>query len=888
MGSDDQIERNRPGIGLRGGAIVAMLLAVTAIFSAVDQTLSPAGLTPPKVAATAAPEPTTPPAERTLVLFVDSLPLAVTADPKLMPNLARFKAEAAWAPSSGCRDQVTVPAVRAAFSGRDHFRIFGFVENFAKGGQAFESIFDQWRAAGRKVLVYSDDSFDQFGAAALTHRAVDAPPQNQSLAAHQYGLFQQALGEFGDGNWDALLFHATFADETSHRVPHGGGRYRWAWSEVDRWIGQAMSVVQPDQNLMIMGDHGHDERGVHVMGLDLHTFVGVRGPRFAKGHELPEQPITSVRYLLSWATGTPLSRGYQGDSLPAALSSQSVVPGSFTRKALTAPARPAGWAVAALVALIGSLFGLWFFGQRRGFGLAGSAAVLVPSVLVLAAAHHAWGLPAAAAVALAALALRLRSDRPAPANDRRFAAAGAALTASMVGYGYVSAAQVLSERLSWSDKFSTVLTPALGVACVVCALLGPKWGSWLCAGAALLLLPTTNYAWGAVSVWGPLLLLVALAHATAAELPRFRDGTRGWSRAESVASVLAVLAVFWIVQQHWVVVGWDFKFRRFDPWFVALAWSGSLGWHTASLVAKFVFLVRWTRSWRLHFISFGGIALLTAYEWGLLPRASLYNVPLIAGLFAAAAVVPRLFAHPDTRRESRHVLLLVASMLAFFFLVRSPVNMHLSLAPAAAALGLSARLVRPLRPDVRRAAHVLLLCLGLIIAGWVGVCWSTTHVEWAFLSEHFGAEQIRSHILLFLPLLALRYALPVFVFRQVVQAELGDTDRQQHDWVWTAYGAKLGAVVAGTLGVGLAIGTTAFFLEGVQQAAVLAILGFGLLGLPRAARAQTPAAETSWLWGTVAAAAHALGLAGRSPTDPPGAVDLVSVARNPRTPAGSG
>ena len=48
-----------------------------------------------------------------------------------------------------------------------------------------------------------------------------------------------------------------------------------------------MSVVQPDQNLMIMGDHGHDERGVHAMGLDLHTFLGVRGPRFAKGHELP-------------------------------------------------------------------------------------------------------------------------------------------------------------------------------------------------------------------------------------------------------------------------------------------------------------------------------------------------------------------------------------------------------------------------------------------------------------------------------------------------------------------------------------------------------------------------------------------------------------------------
>ena len=198
-------------------------------------------------------------------------------------------------------------------------------------------------------------------------------------------------------------------------------------------------------------------------------------------------------------------------------------------------------------------------------------------------------------------------------------------------------------------------------------------------------------------------------------------------------------------------------------------------------------------------MSLGGVALLTAYEWGLLPRASIYNVALIAGLFAAVATVPRLFADPDTRRESRHVLLLIASMLTFFFLVRSPVNIHLSLAPAAAALGLSARLVRPMRPDVRRAAHVLLLCLGLIIAGWVSVCWSTTHVEWAFLSEHFGAEQIRSHVLLFLPLLALRYALPVFVFRQVVQAELGDTDRRQHDWVWTAYGAKLGAVVAGTL-----------------------------------------------------------------------------------------
>ena len=39
-----------------------------------------------------------------------------------------------------------------------------------------------------------------------------------------------------------------------------------------------------------------------------------------------------MRYLLSWATGTPISHGYEGDSLPAALSSQSLVPGSFSRK----------------------------------------------------------------------------------------------------------------------------------------------------------------------------------------------------------------------------------------------------------------------------------------------------------------------------------------------------------------------------------------------------------------------------------------------------------------------------------------------------------------------------------------------------------------------------
>ncbi|NUO83817.1 alkaline phosphatase family protein, partial [candidate division KSB1 bacterium] len=269
------------------------------------------------------------PGNRTFMLFIDSLPLGATRNVALMPELGRFKRQARWMASSGATDQVTNPALLAAFVGADRFRIFGFVENFVQGRDATGSIVDDWRRAGRKILVYSDDAFLQFGKNGVDYRRYEEPKATAELEPKQHALFTRALEEYRSGAFDIVIFHATFVDTVAHRVRHDGSEYRSTLATADRWIGEAGKAVAPGETLIVFGDHGHNDRGVHAAGLDVPTFIGVRGPGFLRGREEETHPITVLRYLASWATGVPLAAEYEGPRLPHALQSPGPLPDEF-------------------------------------------------------------------------------------------------------------------------------------------------------------------------------------------------------------------------------------------------------------------------------------------------------------------------------------------------------------------------------------------------------------------------------------------------------------------------------------------------------------------------------------------------------------------------------
>ena len=100
---------------------------------------------------------------RVFVLVIDSLRYETAIAAELMPELTALRAQSTFARVTPTRDAVTVPCLRAAFTGRDRTRVFGFVENFLKGNAGLESIFTALAGVGRSAAVYSDGAFDQFG-----------------------------------------------------------------------------------------------------------------------------------------------------------------------------------------------------------------------------------------------------------------------------------------------------------------------------------------------------------------------------------------------------------------------------------------------------------------------------------------------------------------------------------------------------------------------------------------------------------------------------------------------------------------------------------------------------------------------------------------------------
>ena len=100
---------------------------------------------------------------RAFVLIADSLRFQTPTATDLMPHLTSMRAAATTARVETVRDAVTVPALRAAFTGRSREQVLGFVRNSLKGDQGIPSLLSQVAETGGRTAIYSDGSFLQFG-----------------------------------------------------------------------------------------------------------------------------------------------------------------------------------------------------------------------------------------------------------------------------------------------------------------------------------------------------------------------------------------------------------------------------------------------------------------------------------------------------------------------------------------------------------------------------------------------------------------------------------------------------------------------------------------------------------------------------------------------------
>ena len=152
-------------------AYALLLVGVLAGFAALD------ALTAPVTPASRPASEGTSGRGRVFVLLVDSLRYETATGGGFMPHTAALRSRATFARVIPSRDAVTVPSIRAAFTGKDRTKLLGFVANFLKRKAGIPSLFTELdtagrRAAGQRPLGQLGDACVQVGhvAVEVVHR----------------------------------------------------------------------------------------------------------------------------------------------------------------------------------------------------------------------------------------------------------------------------------------------------------------------------------------------------------------------------------------------------------------------------------------------------------------------------------------------------------------------------------------------------------------------------------------------------------------------------------------------------------------------------------------------------------------------------------------------
>ncbi len=738
---------------------------------------------------------------RVFVLLIDSLRYQTAISALLMPKLSRLRAHAAYGRVTPTRDAVTVPCVRAAFTGRDRTRVLGFVANFLKGNAGIESIFTQLSAAGRRGAAYSDGAFNQFGVAGIDRRSNGDPePQageTQDRRDHvdeQNATVPLALADFRSGKHDLVVMHITYTDHVAHEVGIDAPLYAQRYATADALVAQLDSAIPATDTLVVMGDHGHDARGRHALGLQVPTFALYRGPGFVAASNLGNLSIRDHRYLMGYALGLPLPADYDAGRYPAALLARDALPADYAQLPR-----------AHELAMLGVP------AQRRGtyaIGVLGLSALLLGWMLLTAARSRdlAVLLPWRRRTLLSLLSAALG-----------FCALGASFP-SLRRFVHEPSYSMLA--LLWAACF--------GLAAALVRMRRDLRHAWVLVAAPLLLSFPTVYRYGAPATMGPAWLGWLLCLAL---------GVRQWAGGDPDASPTAVARSrsWWLVAVLLVLLLVPFAALessnfRFDEWVLWPVAALPQGFLYLSLLAKLVVFIapRAPRSQQLAGLA--AALLLAAAQLGLLP-ASLQLTAVVSLL--AVAVVLRLQPAPGGSPSDRSLQLAAAVtgvLLLHHATVRIPPSAYYWQDCLLAAVVLSARLSRELPAQLRAFAWALILFFAFFAAGWVSFAWTVHQLEWGFLYDWLSAAFVEKHVLLLLPLILGRYLLPIVAARCLLARELGSGSADYpYGLARLLVGGKVASLLLWTCGIAYVNVTSDLYLEAAQQTGIAVVLWAGLL-----------------------------------------------------------
>jgi hypothetical protein len=257
------------------------------------------------------------------IVFVDSLSEHVARDASVMPALNALAARGVSLDVSPCRDQLTYLCLRALLTGYDESSLLALRGNFDHARNESDNLLDRLAHAGRKVVAVGSHDFEPYDAALFRAKFREGDESGQAQVLADWDALDAARSA------DVMLIALGNGDRTAHAFGTRAAKYSEVFRSIDDLIAQIVARAGPDSDILVFGDHGHDEMGRHLPGLPSTTVAVYAGPSFRQGVHA-SVTLTDHRALLGVLLGVPTPPSYVGPA-PSSL----FAPGALTPEQLS-------------------------------------------------------------------------------------------------------------------------------------------------------------------------------------------------------------------------------------------------------------------------------------------------------------------------------------------------------------------------------------------------------------------------------------------------------------------------------------------------------------------------------------------------------------------------
>jgi Metalloenzyme superfamily len=243
---------------------------------------------------------------RLFVYFIDALRFKYSIDKTKMPFLYSLLPKSTWGKVTPCLTNMTVHCVEATFSGHDRSSILSFSEDFhPRKAKNRKSWMFQMHGQGHKIISVSDYVIPTLYGDLLHKKHL------YKKGASQLKLTRKALKWFDDPDVSVAIVHLLGPHDLGQTYGGNSKQYIKQIKETDDILKEVVNRLKPNDTLLVYGDHGINDEGLHTYNTDTPTFYLYMGPDFTPNHR-QDIKIGSHTFFLSVLFNLPFNMDYQG------------------------------------------------------------------------------------------------------------------------------------------------------------------------------------------------------------------------------------------------------------------------------------------------------------------------------------------------------------------------------------------------------------------------------------------------------------------------------------------------------------------------------------------------------------------------------------------------